>query len=79
MFRLKIAGRIFLLEAAFLLAGCASQPPIFKAQKLEEYDNAEEARFSLYDELEDRVRKVRLALAAQYGKISNEYKDSLNF
>jgi hypothetical protein len=36
MFRLKITGMIFLLVAAFLLAGCASQPPIFNAQKLEE-------------------------------------------
>jgi hypothetical protein len=36
MFRLKFAGAIFLLAAVFLLAGCASQPPIFKAQKLEE-------------------------------------------
>ena len=35
MFRLKITRMIFLLTAALLLAGCASQPPIFKAQQLE--------------------------------------------
>ncbi len=34
MFRLKITRMIFLLTAAFLLAGCASQPPIFNAQLL---------------------------------------------
>jgi hypothetical protein len=49
------------------------------AEKLEEYDNSVEARLSLYDELDDRIRKIRLALAAQYGKDSNEYKDSLKF
>jgi len=36
MFRLKITRMIFLLTAVFLLAACASQPPIFNAQKLEE-------------------------------------------
>ena len=36
MFRLKITRMILLFAAALLLAGCASQPPIFKAQKLEE-------------------------------------------
>ena len=46
---------------------------------MEEYDNAVEARLSLYDELDDRIRKIRLALAAQYGKTSDEYKDSLKF
>ena len=49
------------------------------AEKMEEYDNAVEARLSLYDELDDRVRKIWLALAAQYGKTSDEYKDSLKF
>ncbi len=49
------------------------------AEKMEEYDNAVEARLSLYDELDDRIRKIRLALAAQYGKTSDEYKDSLKF
>ena len=49
------------------------------AEKMEEYDNAVEARLSLYDELDDRVRKILLALAAQYGKTSDEYKDSLKF
>ena len=36
MFRLKITRMIFLLVAVFLLAGCASQPPIFNVHKLEE-------------------------------------------
>jgi hypothetical protein len=36
MFRLKFTMMIFLLAATLLLAGCSSQPPIFKAQKLEE-------------------------------------------
>lgn len=49
------------------------------AEKLEEYDNSVEIRLNLYDELDDRVRKVKLALAAQYGKESNEYKDSLKY
>lgn len=30
---------------------------------------------NLYDELEDRFRKVKLALVVQYGKNGNEYKD----
>jgi len=49
------------------------------AEKLEEYDNSIEVRLNLYDEMDDRVRKVKLALAAQYGKDSNEYKDSLKY
>ena len=49
------------------------------AEKLEEYDNGVEVRLGLYDELDDRVRKVKLALAAQFGKTSNEYKDSLRY
>jgi len=46
MFRLKITRMIFLLAAVILLAACASQPPIFNAQKLEEpegYFTEEEA------------------------------------
>jgi hypothetical protein len=49
------------------------------AEKLEEYDNGVEVRLGLYDELDDRVTKVKLALAAQFGKSSNEYKDSLRY
>jgi len=49
------------------------------AQKLEEYDNSVEARKSLYDDLKTRVQKVKLAIAAQFGKTSNEYKDALRF
>lgn len=36
MFRFKITKTTFLLAAVLILAGCASQPPIFDAQKLEE-------------------------------------------
>ena len=36
MFRFKITQTIFLLAAVLILAGCASQPPIFNARKLEE-------------------------------------------
>ena len=49
------------------------------AQRQEEWDNSIEARGALYDDLADRVKKVRLALAAQYGKSSNEYNDSLKY
>lgn len=49
------------------------------AQRQEEWDNSIEARGALYDELADRVKKVKLALAAQYGRTSNEYKDSLSY
>ena len=49
------------------------------AQRRTEYDNATESRMNLYNDLQDRVTKVRLALASQYGKTSNEYKDSVQF
>lgn len=49
------------------------------AQKLEEWDNAVEARSGLYVTLAENVKKVKLALAAQYGKASNEYQDALRY
>ena len=49
------------------------------AQRQEEWDNSIEARGDLYDDLADRVKKVKLALAAQFGKTSNEYQDSLKY
>jgi hypothetical protein len=49
------------------------------AEKLESYDNSVEARLNLYNELDYRVTKLKLALAAQFGKTSNEYKDSLRY
>lgn len=49
------------------------------AQRQEEWDNFVETRSALYDDLADRVKKVKLALAAQYGKSSNEYHDSLKY
>lgn len=49
------------------------------AQKYEAYDDAVEARSSLYNELQDRITKIKLAVAAQYGKNSNEYKDVVKY
>lgn len=49
------------------------------AGKLEEYNNPVEVRLNLYDRLEDRIRKVKLALAAQYAMNSNEYKDLMRY
>ena len=49
------------------------------AQRREEWDDAVENRISLYNDLQNRVTKVKLALASQYGKVSNEYKDSVKF
>lgn len=49
------------------------------AQRREEYDDAVEGRMSLYVDLQNRVTKVKLALASQYGKTSNEYKDSVKY
>ncbi|OGU77825.1 MAG: hypothetical protein A2V93_00435 [Ignavibacteria bacterium RBG_16_34_14] len=49
------------------------------AQKLENYDNSVEARGDLYKELGGRITKVKLAVAAQYGKSSNEYKDMVKY
>lgn len=49
------------------------------AEKLTDWDNAIEARADLYNTLKDRVSKVKSALAGQYGRQSNEYKDSLKY
>jgi hypothetical protein len=49
------------------------------AQRREEYDDAVENRMSLYTDLQTRTTKVKLALASQYGKTSNEFKDSVKF
>ena len=49
------------------------------AQRQEEWDNSVEARSAFYVTLADTVQKVKLALAAQFGKTSNEYKDSLRY
>lgn len=49
------------------------------AEKLEKYDNSVEARGALYKELGERITKVKLAVAAQYGKSSNEYKDVVKY
>lgn len=48
-------------------------------QRLEQYDNTVELRLSKYETLADRVTKIKSALAAQFGKKSNEYKDSLSY
>ena len=49
------------------------------AEKLGTWDNAVETRSDLYVELKDRVSKVKSALAGQYGRQSNEYKDSVKY
>lgn len=49
------------------------------AEKQEIYDNKVETRAGLYNDLGDRVTKVKAALASQYGKQSNEYKDSVKY
>lgn len=49
------------------------------AEKLGTWDNAIETRSDLYAELKDRVSKIKSALAGQYGRQSNEYKDSLKY
>ena len=45
----------------------------------ETYDNKVEARASLYDDLSGRITKVKAALASQFGKQSNEYKDAVKY
>ena len=49
------------------------------AAKLEAHDNAIEARADLYKQLDQKVSKVKLSIAAQYGKDSNEYKDVVKY
>lgn len=48
-------------------------------KKREEWDDAVELRMDYYTDLQSRVTKVKLALASQYGKTSNEYKDSVKY
>ena len=48
-------------------------------QMREQWDDAVESRMSLYSDLQTRVTKTKLALASQYGKTSNEYKDSVKY
>lgn len=47
--------------------------------KVEAYDNAVESRANLYTDLNRRVSQIKATLASQYGKQSNEYKDSLKY
>ena len=49
------------------------------AQQYEQYDNSVEVRGALYTDLQDRITKIKLAIAAQYGKDSNEYKDVVKY
>jgi hypothetical protein len=50
-----------------------------KTESDKNYLNSVEARSDLYKELGDRITKVKLAVAAQYGKSSNEYKDVVQY
>lgn len=45
------------------------------AQVREQYDDAVENRSNLYKELRKRITKIKMSIAAQYGKRSNDYKD----
>jgi len=47
--------------------------------KAEVYDNAVDVRLNLYADLKQRVSKIKSSLASQYGKQSNEYKDSVKY
>lgn len=49
------------------------------AELLSDWDNAVELRYDLYKTLKDRVTKIKSALAGQYGRQSNEYKDALQY
>ena len=49
------------------------------ANKQEVYDNKTEVRANLYMDLAGRVTKIKSALASQFGKQSNEYKDSVKY
>lgn len=49
------------------------------AEKLTDWDNAIETRADLYATLKERISKIKSALAGQYGRQSNEYKDSLRY
>jgi len=49
------------------------------AAKQEQYDDAVEARVDLYNQLDKKVSKIKLAIAAQYGKTSNEYIDVVKY
>lgn len=47
--------------------------------KAEVYDNAVDVRVNLYADLKQRISKIKFTLASQFGKQSNEYKDSLRY
>lgn len=47
--------------------------------KQTDWENAVDDRAELYDILKTRVSKVKSALAGQYGRQSNEYKESLKY
>ena len=49
------------------------------AGKQETYDNAVEERADLYTDLQQRISQIKSALSSQYGKQSNEYKDSVKY
>ena len=49
------------------------------AEKVTNWDNAVEARSDLYKTLQEKVSKIKMALAGQFGRQSNEYKDSLSY
>lgn len=49
------------------------------AEKLNAFDNARYDRSELYIQLKEVVQKIKYALASQYGKNSNDYKDVVKY
>jgi hypothetical protein len=49
------------------------------AAKQETYDDAVEARADLYAQLDKKVSSIKLAIASQFGKTSNEFKDVVKY
>lgn len=47
------------------------------AEKYYLLDDARTSRRDVYNQLKDRIQKVKSSLASQFGKSSNEYKDAL--
>ncbi len=45
----------------------------------EKYNDAVEKRGGLYKELDDRIARIKGAIAGQYGRNSNEYKGCVKY
>lgn len=49
------------------------------AEKFYSLEDARTSRRELYDQLKDRIQKVKSSLASQFGKNSSEYKDIVKY